>query len=232
MNCIIVDDEPLARDILDTYVSQIFYLTLIKSCKNAFEALSALQEHTIDIVFIDIQMPDISGVKFIETLTNPPLVIFTTAYSHYALNGFELNAVDYLLKPISLERFLKAAQKAKDLFDLKQVKKPLVETENEFIFVKADYQTIKINYKDILYIEGLKDYVKIYTTKKMIMTLLNIKNILEKLPDSQFIRIHKSYIVSIAAIEKIDRNRIVFGEKRIPIGDSFKDEFHLKMNIR
>lgn len=232
MNCIIVDDEPLARDILETYVSQISYLTLVKSCKNAFEALAALQEQTIDIVFIDIQMPDISGVKFIETLTNPPLVIFTTAYSHYALNGFELNAVDYLLKPISLERFLKATQKAKDLFDLKHVKKPIVENENEFIFVKADYQTIKINYKDILYIEGLKDYVKIYTTKKMIMTLLNIKNILEKLPDSQFIRIHKSYIVSIAAIEKIDRNRIVFGEKRIPIGDSFKDEFHLKMNIR
>lgn len=232
MNCIIVDDEPLARDILETYVTQISYLTLVKSCKNAFEALAALQEQTIDIVFIDIQMPDISGVKFIETLTNPPLVIFTTAYSHYALNGFELNAVDYLLKPISLERFLKATQKAKDLFDLKHVKKPIVENENEFIFVKADYQTIKINYKDILYIEGLKDYVKIYTTKKMIMTLLNIKNILEKLPDSQFIRIHKSYIVSIAAIEKIDRNRIVFGEKRIPIGDSFKDEFHLKMNIR
>lgn len=230
MNCLIIDDEPLARDILESYVSKISYLTLIKSCKNAFEASIALQENVIDIVYIDIQMPDISGIKFIETLTNPPLVIFTTAYSHYALNGFELNAIDYLLKPISPERFLKATQKAKDLFDLKQ-QKITSAPENDFIFIKADYQTIKINYKDILYVEGLKDYVKIYTTKKMIMTLLNIKGIMEKLPNSLFIRVHKSYIVSIAAVEKIEKNTIIIGQKCIPIGDSFKDEFHKKMGI-
>jgi len=223
MNCIIVDDEHLARDIIRRYVENIPYLNLIAECSNAYEAFATLESNQIDLIFLDIQMPDISGIKFLESVEHHPFVIFTTAYAEYAIDGFEKNAVDYLLKPIAPERFLKAVSKAKELFDLQT--KQTQEPERDFMFVKVEYQTVKVRFADILYIEGLKDYVKIFTTKGMILTLLNIKAILAKLPQSQFVRVHKSYIVSIPAIEKIERNRIVFGNTRIPIGDAYKDDF-------
>lgn len=223
MNCVIIDDEHLARDIIRRYIENIPYLNLIAECSNAYEAFAVLETHHVDLLFLDIQMPDISGIKLLESVENYPYIIFTTAYAEYAVEGFEKNAVDYLLKPIAPERFLKAVSKANELYNLKT--KNTQETERDYMFVKVEYQTVKIKFADILYIEGLKDYVKIFTKNGMILTLLNIKAILAKLPQSNFVRVHKSYIVSIAAIEKIERNRIIFGNTRIPIGDSYKDDF-------
>lgn len=228
MNCIIVDDEPLARDVLKRYIEQVSYINLIAECANAFEASRACSENNIDVIFLDITMPEMSGIAFIETLETVPYIIFTTAYAEYALEGFEKNAIDYLLKPISPERFLKAVTKVKDLYDTHiSIAKPV--PEKDYMFVKVEYQTVKINFKDILYIEGLKDYVKIFTVKGMILTLLNIKGILQKLPASDFVRVHKSYIVSLRAIEKIERNRIVFGNTRVPIGDAYKEDFYARI---
>ena len=225
MNCIIVDDEPLAHDILEKYIQKIPYLHLKAHCFNAFEASVVLQEQSIDLVFLDIQMPDISGLTLMESInTNKVFVILTTAYSEFAMEGYEKNVLDYLLKPISPERFLKAVSKAKELFDLKHNQN--VQVNKTFMFVKVEYQTVKIDFNDVLYIEGLKDYVKIYTKKGMILTLLNIKNMYEKLPKDLFIRVHKSYIVNIGAIEKVDRLRIIFGDKYIPIGLNYKDDFN------
>ncbi|MCK9561431.1 MAG: LytTR family DNA-binding domain-containing protein [Bacteroidales bacterium] len=223
MNCVIIDDEHLARDIIRRYIENIPYLNLIAECSNAYEAFAVLETHHVDLLFLDIQMPDISGIKLLESVENYPYIIFTTAYAEYAVEGFEKNAVDYLLKPIAPERFLKAVSKAKELYNLKT--KKTQETERDYMFVKVEYQTVKIKFVDILYIEGLKDYVKIFTKNGMILTLLNIKAILAKLPKSNFVRVHKSYIVSVSAIEKIERNRIIFGNTRIPIGDSYKDDF-------
>lgn len=230
MNCIIVDDEPLARDILETYISNLPFLELTVSCKNVFEATQALQQSKVDLIFLDIQMPEITGLAFAQTLQHAPMIIFTTAYAQYAIQGFDLQAVDYLLKPISPERFLQAVSKAHELYRLNQSQK-YPEPAADFMFVKSEYQTVKINYADITYIEGLKDYVKIYCGKKMIITLLNMKHMYEKLPKHLFIRVHKSYIVSIAAIEKIDRQRILLANSYIPIGDMYKDEFEKKMGI-
>lgn len=229
MNCIIIDDEPLAREILETYIKQIPFVTLCASCSNAYEASEAMQTNQIDLLFLDIQMPGINGLSFAQTLTQKPLIIFTTAYAEYALQGFEVQAVDYLLKPISPERFLQAVTKAHELFILHQ--QPHTIPSTEFMFVKSEYQTIKINFADITYIEGLKDYVKIYCGKKMIVTLLNIKNVYEKLPKHLFIRVHKSYIVSVGAIEKIDRQRIIIGNTYIPIGEMYKEDFERKMGL-
>jgi len=233
MNCIIVDDEPLAQDLLEDFVQKVSSLNLVAKCKNAFEASEALKENEIDLMFLDIQMPEITGIQFLASLQKKPLVIFTTAYSNYAIEGFELSAVDYLLKPFSPERFLKAVSKAQELFDLKQSEGTQVpaEDEKDFIFVKSEYQTVKIVFDDILYVEGLKDYVKIHTKSDMIMTLMNLKAIQAKLPSSRFIRVHRSYIVSFKAINRIDRHRIIIGDKRIPVGDSYKEEFYKYVSI-
>jgi len=231
MNCIIVDDEPLAQDILEDYIQKVPHLCLVQRCKNAFEASQALKEHNVDLMFLDIQMPEITGTQFLATLEKKPLVIFTTAYSNYALEGFDLSAVDYLLKPFSPERFLKAVTKATELFELKQKEQPAQEDDKDYIFVKSEYQTVKIKYEDMLYVEGLKDYVKIYTKSGMLMTLMNLKAIHSKLPSAKFIRVHRSFIVSFEAIEKIERNRIIIGEKRIPVGDSYKDDFYKLINV-
>ncbi|MBK8805310.1 MAG: response regulator transcription factor [Bacteroidales bacterium] len=223
MNCLIIDDEPLAQDVIESYIEKIPYLKLIKKCKNAFEASAAIQEFHIDLLFLDIQMPDISGINFLGSLPVKPYVIFTTAYSQYAIDGFNLDAIDYLLKPIAPERFLKAVTKAKELYDLKNTSE--IKSDKNFIFVKSEYQSVKIIFDSILYVEGLKDYVKIYTTGGLVMTLMTMKGIEEKLPSNKFIRVHRSFIVSINAIEKIDRNRIIIKDKRIPIGDGYKDAF-------
>jgi len=231
MNCIIVDDEPLAQEILESYVAKVPDLTLIAKCNNAFEASEALQKNKIDLMFLDIQMPEITGTQFLASLKEKPFVVFTTAYSEFAVEGYELDATDYLLKPIAPDRFLKSVQKVKELYNMKQAgTKP--QDEQEYIFVKAEYQTVKIQLADILYIEGLKDYVKIYTKNQgMIMTLMNLKGIHSKLPASTFIRVHRSFIVPINSIERIDRSRIVIGDKRIPIGESYKDDFNKLINV-
>ncbi|HEY4788744.1 MAG TPA: LytTR family DNA-binding domain-containing protein [Bacteroidales bacterium] len=234
MNCIIVDDEPLAQQVIEEYIKTIPFLTLVGKCSSAFEAFDKLRTQKVDLIFLDIHMPNVSGIDFINALDNKPYFIFTTAYSEHALEGFNLNAVDYLLKPIPFERFLKAANKVYELHTLRSEKHvPKVESISEnkltdgFIMVKSDYQTIKINLNDVVFIEGLKDYVKIYVVSgKPVVTLNSLKNMALKLPSDRFIRVHKSYIVSISKIDSIVRNRIIIGDKWIPIGENFKDTFH------
>jgi DNA-binding LytR/AlgR family response regulator len=231
INTIIVDDEPLALDVLETYIEKMPDINLVKRCSNAFEANDALKNHDIDLMFLDIQMPQLTGIDFLKTLTDPPLVIFTTAYSNYAIEGFELNATDYLLKPISLERFMKAANKAIDQIELKRKEGAshveIGDSEN-FIFVKADKKFVKVNFNEVLYIEGLKDYVIIRTEKGRVITLQTMKSLEDKLPSKIFRRIHRSYIVNIGKVEAILGNMVEVIEKgqpkHLPIGKNYRDE--------
>lgn len=234
VNVIIVDDEPLAQDVLETYVEKIPELHLVKKCGNAFEANEVLQSHKIDLMFLDIQMPQLTGIDFLRTLTTPPLVIFTTAYPNYAIEGFELNATDYLLKPISIDRFMKAVNKAIDQINLKQKENtPTSSSSSEaeelnHIFVKADKKLVKVNFNDIIYIEGLKDYVIIRMDNSRVITLQTMKSLEDKLPLSMFKRIHRSYIVNINKINAIVGNMIEVLEKNqakhLPIGKNYRDE--------
>ncbi|MCF6181713.1 MAG: LytTR family DNA-binding domain-containing protein [Lutibacter sp.] len=229
MKCLIIDDEPLAVELLEDFVSKVPALKLIATCSNAIEASTILQTNKVDLIFSDIEMPDFSGIEFIKSLDVKPLFIFTTAYSHYAVEGFNLNAVDYLVKPIPFHRFLKAVNRAQELFLLKNEEpKQVAQTQDSpnFIFVKSDYENIKLNFEDIKYFEGLKDYIKIFSTShKPILTLSNFKKIEEKLPRDTFIRVHRSYIVSLKYINSVQRNRILIDNVRIPIGQNYKDEF-------
>src|SRR5688572_20121794 len=192
MRCIAVDDEPLALDLLEDNIKRVPYLQLVKRCKNAFEANEVLMHEKIDLIFLDVQMPGISGIQFLQSVKAPPLVIFITAYEKFALDGFNLDAVDYLLKPVSFERFLKATGKAYELFNFKQLN---ASTLQEYLFVNADYNLLRVNLSDILYIEGLKDYVKIFlsSAQRPVITRMSMKTVEEKLPSSQFSRIHKSF---------------------------------------
>lgn len=237
MTCIIVDDEPLAQQVLEDYIITIPFLTLRAKCSSAFEAFDILRKEKIDLIFLDIHMPNVSGIDFINSLENKPIFIFTTAYSEYALDAFNLNALDYLVKPIPFDRFLKAANKAFDYYSLKnpQTAPPKQEKPEEkaerYLFVKSDYHTQRVDLNEISFIEGLKDYVKIYLTSgKSVITLNSLRNMAEKLPADEFVRVHKSYIVSISKIGTISRNRIIMGDKYIPIGDNFKEEFYTILN--
>ncbi|GIV31233.1 MAG: DNA-binding response regulator [Saprospiraceae bacterium] len=232
INTIIVDDEPLALDVLETYIEKIPELNLVGRCSNAFEANEALQKNEVDLMFLDIQMPQLTGMDFLKTLSDPPLVIFTTAYSSYAVEGFEVNAVDYLLKPISLERFMKAVNKATELIELRrrenatQLESSDAET---FTFVKADKKYVKVKFSEVLYIEGLKDYVIIRTEKGRIITLQTMRGLEEKLPPRYFRRIHRSYIINVDKVEAIMGNAVEIIEKgqtrHLPIGKNYRDEF-------
>lgn len=224
MNVIIVDDEPLAQEVLETYVSKFPALNLIAKCSNAVEAFDVLNKNNIDLMFLDIQMPQISGIDFLKTLANPPQVIFTTAYSEYAMDGYELNVVDYLLKPISLDRFAKAVNKAvaKEL----QENEPSIPANTEtadYIFVKADKKLIKIRFDQINYIEGLKDYVILHTPNGRVVTLQTMKSLEIKLPSDIFMRVHRSFIVNLANISIIEGNTVQIEKKIIPIGKNYKD---------
>jgi DNA-binding LytR/AlgR family response regulator len=229
MKCIIIDDEPLALELLEDFICKVPFLELVGSCANCFEANSFLQEQKIDLIFTDIEMPHFSGIDFIKSLDIKPLFIFTTAYSHYAVESFNLNAIDYLVKPIPFHRFLKAATRAQNLLKPKTGEEnPAVNIEvcPEFIFVKSEYENIKINLCDIKYIESLKDYIKIHTHKeKPILTLSSLKNFEEKLGKLNFIRVHKSYIVSLKHIYSVQRNRIIIDDKWIPIGLNYREDF-------
>lgn len=230
IRCVAIDDENLALDLLEDNILKVPFLQLVKKCKSAIEALDVLQAEKIDLLFLDIQMPDISGIQFLKSLHHKPLVIFTTAYEKYALEGFELDVIDYLLKPYSFERFLKAVNKAQDHLSmhekkLEQPEKEEISSTNQFIFVKSDYKLVKIEIPEIQYIESLKDYVKIYVSDKPVITLSSMKAIEEKLVASDFIRIHRSFIVNIRKIQYIHRNYVKIGEKEVPIGDNYKDNF-------
>ena len=229
MKCLIIDDEPLAIELLEDFVSKIPFLELTSSCSNAIEASAILKKLKIDLIFTDIEMPDFSGIEFMKSLDEKPLFIFTTAYSHYAVEGFNLNAVDYLVKPIPFHRFLTAVNRAREIYLLKKEGTnaiPVVVESANFMFVKSEYDNIKINFDDIKYIEGLKDYIKIFSTShKPILTLSSFKKIEEKLPANSFIRVHRSYIVSLKYIHSVQRNRILIDQIRVPIGLNYKDEF-------
>ncbi|WP_111709884.1 LytR/AlgR family response regulator transcription factor [Lutibacter citreus] len=236
MNCLIIDDEPLAVELLEDFVSKVPFLNLAATCSNGIDAISIIKNNPIDLIFTDIEMPDFSGIEFIKSLDDKPLFIFTTAYSHYAIEGFNLNAVDYLIKPIPFHRFLTAVNRAQEVYLLKKEdgnkeKQPTTLKEDcDFIFVKADYENIKLNLDDIKYIEGLKDYIKIYSNShKPILTLSSFKKIEEKLPAKLFVRVHRSYIVSLKYIHSVQRNRILIDTIRIPIGNNYKDDFIRKI---
>lgn len=228
INVIIVDDEPLAQDILETYVDKMADLHLLAKCNNALEANEVLKTEQVDLMFLDIQMPQLTGIDFLKTLTRPPLVIFTTAYPNHALEGFELNALDYLLKPISLERFMKAANKAIEQVELQSREAPATTEGPGFFFVKADKKLVKVHYDDIIYIEGLKDYVIIRMENDRVITLQTMKSLESKLPNPQFKRIHRSYIVNVDRIDAVMGNMVEVTEKgqakHLPIGKNYREE--------
>lgn len=232
MKCIAIDDEPLALNIIKDYAGRIDFIDLVASCTNPLEAIKILNREEIDLIFLDIQMPNITGIDLIRSLGKAPQFIFTTAYSNFALEGFELNALDYLVKPFSFERFLKAVNKAYEISTLRKSKQVNVVHTTEphehekFIMVKVEYSTVRLDLDEILYIEGLKDYVKIYAGKKPLLTKSTMKNMEEKLSSDTFVRVHKSFIVSASKIDSIENNRILIGEKRIPIGNQYKNDFN------
>lgn len=227
MTCIIIDDEPLAVDLLESYASKIEDLEVIGTFNNALDALKVLREQPVDVLFLDIQMPEITGIEFKKIISKDIKVIFTTAYSEYALESYDLDAVDYLLKPITFQRFLKAVEK----LNTKTVTTASTEAEkNDYLFVKTEYRHQKISFSDILYLKGLSDYVAIQTKDSKVLTLQNMKDFEKSLPKNKFIRVHKSYIVALEQIEFIERNRIVIEGEYIPIGATYKDAFWNTIN--
>ena len=224
MKCIAIDDEPLALDLLEDNISMVPYLQLTGKCNNAFEAIEILRRKPVDLIFLDIQMPGLTGLQFLESLPNKPLVILITAYEKYALDGFNLDVTDYLVKPVSLERFIKACNKAQELHQLKTGGKT-ARDQADFFFVNADYSLVKVVFADIIWIEGLKDYVKIHlrNNQKPVVTRMSIKGLEEDLPAARFVRIHKSYIVAVAAITAIRKNSIYLDELELPVGDTYRD---------
>jgi DNA-binding LytR/AlgR family response regulator len=237
MNCLAVDDEPLALDLLEDNIRKIPFLHYLGNCANAFEALKVLQEQKVDLVFLDIQMPGITGIQFLQGLAQPPMVIFITAYKQYALEGFNLNIVDYLLKPVPFERFLRAVNKAHDWHRLLQLSAqppaPAAEAApaSPYLFVQAEYSLLKLRLADIEYVEGLKDYVKIYLAgqTRPVLTRLTMKAMEEKLPAQGFVRVHKSFIVSMDRIELVRNQKIKVGEKFIPLSDGHSGPFFARI---
>ena len=227
LRCLAIDDEPLALELLEDNIRQVPFLELVASCHDAFEAMDVLHQEPIDLLFLDVQMPGITGVQFLKSLQTAaaPMVIFITAYEQFAVESFELDVVDYLLKPVAFERFLKAANKAYDLQKLHQTA-TIPETATHF-FVNANYALVKIRFDEIMYIEGLKDYVKIYlnSAKHPIITRMTLKGIEQKLPSQRFMRVHKSFIISSDKIQSIRNLKIQIGDATIPVGEQYVEEF-------
>lgn len=223
LNCIIIDDEPLAAQLLASYAQKTTFLNLIGTFNSAVAAIKNVKEKRIDLIFLDIQMPELSGLEFATLLPPTCKIVFTTAFSQYAIDGYKVNAIDYLLKPISYDDFLKAANKALDSFTVVEKKD---EQEDRFIYVKSEYKLVRVLYDDILFIEGLKDYVKIYldNNQRPIHSLMNMKTMEDYLPSPEFLRIHRSYIVHMPKVKAIDHSRLVIGENYLPVSDSYKEE--------
>jgi len=233
ISCIAVDDEPLALEQLSDFISRIPYLDLRATFKKGFDAMMYIKENNVDLVFLDIQMDDITGIQIVKTIAQKPQVIITTAYDQYAIEGYELDVADYLLKPISFERFVKAVKKVYNHMEVtgKISDGSAIDASSNFIFVKADYKLQKINLDDILYIEGYKDYLRFFLTeKRKIMSLMSFKNIEESLPKDKFYRVHKSFIVAISKIESITKSSLSIGDIHIPIGDFYKESFFEFLN--
>lgn len=234
IKCIAIDDEPFALGIIEEYIKKVPFLELLQSFDNAIESIDYIKNNEVDLLFLDIQMEELTGIQLLQVLNPKPLVIFTTAYDSYALKGYELDVMDYLLKPISIERFMKAVDKVYDFVKLKKQKATnpqIIVQSNEnkssqYFFVKTEHRLEKIEFDDIYCIEGQGDYLKIITKHKNIMTLQNFKNMEASLPSDNFIRVHKSYMIALNKIESIERNRVKIGEHLIPISDTYKKTFY------
>lgn len=226
IKCIAIDDEPLALKQISGYIEKTNFLELVAGFDNAIEALQFINNNEIDLIFLDIQMPDLNGMDLAKSLEKKPEIIFTTAYSQYAVEGFKVNALDYLLKPLDYPTFLKAANRAHAHFQLLQKSKSDVQLDSNHLFIKSEYKIIRIEIKNIQYIEGMREYVRIHLENtKPIMSLLSMKKIEEKLPNSSFMRVHRSYIVNLKKITTIERNRIIFDDVYIPVSDQYKEKF-------
>ncbi len=235
IRALIIDDEPLARNVILEYSKRINNLTIVEACEDAVQAIEILGNTNIDLLFLDINMPMLSGISFLKTLKNPPLVIFTTAYAEYALESYELNATDYLKKPFSFERFLKAMNKACEQLSLMQAQNKQESTLNKaapdgYVFIKANKKTYKVNFKDILYVEGLGDYIKIQLRGQHIVTNLTMKKMYDILPSDCFYRIHKSFIISLDNIETIEGNMVQVNKVKLPVGNSYRQDFFQIIN--
>ena len=223
IKCAIIDDEPLAAGLLESYTKKTQYLSLIGTYNNAIQAMKDLRENPVQLLFLDIQMPELSGIEFAKILPKDTKIIFTTAFPQYAVEGYKVNALDYMLKPISYDDFLKSTDKALEWFSITQ--KQQTYATDRFMYVKSDYKLVRVALDDILYIEGLKDYIRIYLQDgTKIMSLMNMKKLEDYLPRPEFLRTHRSYIVHMSKAEAIERFRIVFGDQYLPISDSYKED--------
>ena len=224
MRCLAVDDEPLALRILEDFIGKVPWLVPVGTASSAIAASDVLKRDPIDLIFLDINMPHLTGIDFVRLTENLPLVIFTTAYPDYALAGYELNVVDYLLKPFSFDRFYRAVTKARGLFELRR-STPVAAPQPEYLMVRVEYSTVRIEIDDILFVEGLKDYVKIVTCNKNYVTKISLKKLEEKLPSGRFRRVHKSFIVNLERMQSFENNHLVIGSHRIPLSSQHREDF-------
>jgi two-component system, LytTR family, response regulator len=225
IKCIAVDDEPLALDIIKDYITQVPFLKLLKTFNEGISVIEYLSSNDVDLIFLDIEMGGISGTQLLKTLQKKPRVIMTTAYRNYAIDAFDLNVTDYLLKPFSFDRFLKAVEKSYNLIKGEQTNLSAKKTEKDYFFVKSNGKILKVNFNDILYIEGMSEYIVIKTKSGNIITLQSFKNIEETLPESRFVRIHKSYLISLDKIDSIKGQNVIIANKELPIGNKYKKRF-------
>lgn len=226
IRCLAIDDEPLALQQIAGYIQKIPFLKLIAQCSSAFDAMIILESEKTDLMFVDINMPDLNGLDFVKSLGKKPMLIFTTAHSEYAIEGFKVDAIDYLLKPFYFSEFAKAVQKARKQFEFHQKETEKLESNDDFLFIKSEYKMVRINFSDILYVEGMKEYVRIHLTgQKPVMALLSMKLLEEKLPGNRFMRVHRSYIVNLEKVSTVQRFRIVFDNVRIPVSENYKEKF-------
>lgn len=231
LKCIIIDDEPLALDVLENYISRLPFVTLLKRCSNSFDALEFLHTNTVDVIFLDIEMPEMNGLNFVNVLKDPPHIVFTTAHREYALEGFDLDISDFLLKPVSFDRFVKAVNKVIEIAGRKRRESPKpVSTPGNQLFVRSGSKTVPINIPDILYVEGMKDYIKVYTGEGRVIVRDTMRSFEEKLPEGQFLRVHKSYIISVKYIDAVMRNKVEVAGRQIPIGRNYYE--HVNAFIR
>jgi two-component system, LytTR family, response regulator len=233
LRCIAIDDEPLALELLEDNISKVPFLQLVATCQNPLQAMEVVQREQPDLIFLDIQMPGLTGLQFLQSLQNRPMAILITAYEKYALDSYNLDVIDYLVKPVSLDRFIKACNKAYDLYQLKTAAKGSPgDNQPDYIFVNVEYSLVKVVLADIMWIEGLKDYIRIHlhNSNKPIVTRMNMKTIEDELPSDEFLRIHKSYIVSIHFITSIRKNSVFINDTELPIGESYKDAVNIITN--